>query len=351
MRRFTWILTTLLAAFGVQADTIREVSIHSTADSNIFGTAEAPSDYLTEVSTYLAETFEGDGLETRIFYDGAGYLFASSGNRSFTTQEVGIAHVRRLGAGRNRLYAGVSFRTRIDRADFDVYDNAGMRAFLNAKLYATPQTMVHIGYHLTTRNYWNLDSSGYADHYVFGQMTRFTASRTTLRADASYSYKTHVSAEGQVVLGAQVAQSVGAGTGISVRYQRRVNTIAPTADATLDGFSLDEDILVDRYDYGGHALTLRVTQQLPARTTLVLEAGYESQRYDGQVALDAGGLPLADLALRRDRITFGRVGLEIPVGDRFELGADYRYESSRSNDVYYDYRGRRSLSLSLGLQF
>jgi hypothetical protein len=43
----------LITAISAQAELIREVSINSTADNNIFGTSDAPSDYLTEVSTYF----------------------------------------------------------------------------------------------------------------------------------------------------------------------------------------------------------------------------------------------------------------------------------------------------------
>ena len=352
MRRFTTTLLTLLfTAISTQAELIREVSVNSTADNNIFGTSDAPSDYLTEVSTYVANAFKGEGYDTRLFYEGAGYLFASAGERSFTTQEVGIAHVRKLGEGRNTLYAGASFLTRIDQADYNVYDYAGMRAFLNSKFYVAPKTMVRLGYHLATRNYWNLETASYADHYFFGQVTQFLPSKTTLRGDASYSYKTHFSEVAQVVLGAQIAQSVRRGTGISLRYQRRVNTVAPSNDLILDGFSLDEDILVDRYDYSGHQITSRLTQQLPFRSTLVLSSGYETQTYDDQVALDAGGLPVSDLATRLDKITFGQVSFDVPLGNRFDLGVDYRIERSLSNDVFYDYDGRRSFSVTFGLEF
>lgn len=341
----------LLATSANAAEFIREANVSSTADNNIFATSEQTSDYLTEISTYLASSTSGDGFDTRLFYQGTGYLFASEGERSFTTQEVGIAHARKLGSGRNALYAGASLLTRIDHADYNLYDYAGMRAFLNGKFYATSSTMVRLGYHLATRNYWNLDTASYADHYLFGQVTRFLPTKTTLRGDVSYSYKTHFSDEGQFVLGGQVAQSIRPGTGISLRYQRRINTIAPAADLSIDGFNLDEDILVDRYDYSGHETTLRLTQQLPMGATLRLAGGYETQTYDDQVALEADGTPTSDLAIRLDRITFGEAVLEVPLIDRLDLGMNYRWEKSRSNDAYYVYDGRKAFSIDLGLKF
>jgi hypothetical protein len=193
----TYISTIFLAvvflAASAHAEFIKEVSMNSMADNNIFGTSEASSNYLTEASTYVANAFAGEGFDTRLFYQGSGYLFASEGNRSFTTQEVGIAHARKLGAERNYLYAGASFLSRIGHTDYNVYDYAGMRAFLNGKFYAAPKTMVRAGYHLATRNYWNLDTASYADHYFLAQLTQFLPTKTTLRGDVSYSYKTHFS--------------------------------------------------------------------------------------------------------------------------------------------------------------
>jgi hypothetical protein len=68
MRRFTTtLLTVLFSATFAQAELIREVSVNSTADNNIFGTSNAPSDYLTEVSTYVANAFKVEGYDTRLF--------------------------------------------------------------------------------------------------------------------------------------------------------------------------------------------------------------------------------------------------------------------------------------------
>jgi hypothetical protein len=351
MTRILTFLAIFLVAAAAQAEMVKEVSMNSTADNNIFGTSAPTSDYLTVASTYVANAFSGEGFDTRLFYQGSGYMFASEGNRSFMTQEVGIAHARKLGSGRNQLYAGASFLTRIDHTDYNVYDYAGMRVFLNGKFYAAPKTMLRTGYHLATRNYWNLDTASYADHYFFSQITQFFPTKTTLRGDLSYSYKTHFSDEAQIVMGVQVAQSVRPGTGLSLRYQRRVNTLVSSADLTLDGFSLDEDILVDRYDYSGHQLSVKLTQQLPLRATMVVSGGYETQTYDNQTELDADSFSLSDFVTRLDKITFGQISLDIPVWSRLDLDIDYRIEKSLSNDAFYDYDGRRSFSVAVGLEF
>lgn len=76
--------------------------------------------------------------------------------------------------------------------------------------------------------------------------------------------------------------------GLPLRGDKDVPKLQVDLTLVLDGFSLDLDILVDRYDYSGHQITSKLTQQLPFRSTLVLSSGYETQTYDDQVALDAG---------------------------------------------------------------
>lgn len=336
------------AVVDVGAETVTDLSIESTYDSNIFGTSSQSQDYLTQAATTLAHRETTDASDFRLYYAGTAYLFTESTDRSFSVHGLGVTYSRKLGKGRNKIYAGSTFRARLDRDVFTVYDYAGFRAFANVKFYANPKTMFRIGYALETRNYWNLDVSGYSDQYLFLQTTRFLPSRTTIRGDLSYSQKDHGGSEGQIVLGAQVAQSVRAGTGLSLRYQRRANIEPGSANGPL---SEDQDILFDRYDYSGDAVTLRLTQQLPFAARLVLSAGYESQRFDGQLALDGDLIPVPTLEERRDRIAGAGASFELPITSRIDLGLNYGFEQSRSNDATYQYDGRHTASVGFDLDF
>ena len=77
------------------------------------------------------------------------------------------------------------------------------------------------GYTMQFRNYWNITTQRYMDHYVFAQVSKFWPTRTTMRGDVSYSLKQHGNSEGQAVFGLQIAQSLGINTSLSLRYQRR----------------------------------------------------------------------------------------------------------------------------------
>ena len=338
-----------LLAAPASADLIKDLSSSSVYDDNVFGTSTGGSDVISQVSAYVANRFANPGSATRIFYSGSGYLFARSPDRLFSIHNLGVTHARRVTGSPSMFYAGASFNLRANRSVYEIYDYNGFNAYLRAKWDAPGNLMLVPSYTFNTRSYWNLGDEGYREHNLSLQATK-TLSGTTLRGDLAYGLKIHFGTEGQLLVGTQVARSLGPGIGLSVRYQRRLNTQAPSF-ASEELTYLDEDLLVDRYDYGGHELTSRLTWLFPSGVTLIAEAGRETQNYDGQAALDLDGLPYPTLNDRHDRISFGEVTLELPLTQRIDLGVGYQIESSRSNDAYYDYSRRNRLSLSLDLGF
>ena len=272
----------LLIAFvsSPSAGVLKEISTSSTYDDNVFGSAAGTSDYITEISVYVANRFTDPRSATRIYYSGSGYLFVRSTDRLFSVHGLGLTYARRIGGQKNMLYAGASFRLRVNRDIYEIYDYNGFNAYLSGKWYALKNFILVSRYSLNTRSYWNLGDESYTDHNFSFRATKSLASGTTLRGDAAYGHKTHFGSESQVLLGGQMAQSLMPGVGLSVRYQRRLNVQAPSFTSE-DLRYLDEDILVDRYDYGGHELTARLTWLFPIGVKMVIEAGQETQHYHG----------------------------------------------------------------------
>lgn len=98
-------------------------------------------------------------------------------------------------------------------------------------------------------------------------------------------------------------------------------------------------------------MTLRLTQQLPLAARLILSAAYESQRFDGQVALDESFIPVSTLEERFDRIAGASASFELPLTTRIDLGLEYGFERSRSNDATYNYESRHTVSVGFDLDF
>ena len=378
------VLGTLLPWEAGPAEGAKRISIGGIYDNNAYGSYAEKTDYITQVGVYLAGRRGSEGSEIEYYYSGNGNLFAQSGTRTFAINRIGVAYARQLGEGRSGFTAGGSFSLRLDRSYYDVYDYFGARGYINGKWYVRPSVLLRLGYRLRLREYWNLDEFSYTEHYLFAQVSKFLPTRTTLRGDISFGYKDHrspergsfgygpgqggrgrmwsapsdpvdsgVPGEGQVVLALQVAQSLAENTGLSLRYQTRLNTTSTPhyVSGEKSAYSEDEDIFNDRYDYEGHEWTARLTQQLPGRVRAVLGGGYEIRNYDGRPALDLLGEPTASGALREDRSAFGSISVERPLTERVTAGVWYGFERNRSNDPYYDYNGRHSLSVGFDIRF
>ncbi|MDP6778264.1 MAG: hypothetical protein QGI83_16020 [Candidatus Latescibacteria bacterium] len=365
------------------AEVIEKISVGTTYDTNAYGSYAREADAITHIGIYLANRSSGEHSMFEYYYSGNGNIFAQSGNRSFVVNRVGVAYARELGGGRNNIVAGASVAVRLDRSYYNVYDYLGGQLAVNGKWYTAPTVLIRLGYRLRLRDYWNLDLLNYAEHRLSAQVSKFLPSRTTVRGDIAFGYRNNrnprvesldtgfgpfrpgrgrpvpvtvdpgVPDESQVVLGVQVAQSLFENTGLSLRYQARLNTSSDTyyLAGEESGYSDDVDLFNDRYDYEGHEWSAKLTQQLPLRLRLVLEGGYEIRSYDGREALDVDGNAIAEGLFREDRETFASVTLEQPLTSRLDMGIWYGYQRNLSNDLYYNYGARHSLSVDLKLGF
>lgn len=343
-------LLVFLLSVSPRAEVVRTVSVSTVFDTNAMGDSSAQADYLTQVSGSLSWWHEGKHSQTQVYYASDGYVFAQVGARTFAVNQLGATYVRQLGRGNNYVYVGTSLAARLGRLDYGVYNHVGWHAYATLKWYVQPSVMVRMGYTMRHRNYWNLTPSSYVDHHLFAQANKFFPTRTTLRGDASYGLKRHGASEGQVTLGLQVAQALTANTGASLRYERRLNT--QDGALGLESLFQDADILNDRYDYSGHEWLVRLTQQLPYRMRLIVEGGYEVRHYKAQTTgtlIDLlFGVPAAP---RTDKNPHVSATLELPIGDRVHMRFTGEMEKNRSTNTYYDYSGRRVLSMDLGFEF
>jgi len=372
----------LVISRPVLAETVKRITMGASYDSNAYGSYEELTDYVSSLGLYLGYRAPGERSEVETYYTGDGNLFVNTGTRAFATNSLGVVYARKIGENRSGFSVGASSSLRTNRADYSFYNYAGIQGAANGKWYVHPTVLLRTGYRLRWRNYWNLDTFSYTEHYLSAQIDKYLSTPTTLRGDISFGYKNHrsphyetvgfgdrfqrgmapsqsilveqgVPDEGQVILGVQIAQSLARKTGLSLRYQTRVNTTSGT-DALPEGESAyinDDEIFNDRYDYEGHEWTVRLTQLLPWRSRVGFEGGYETRRYDGRTARDLAGQPIASGALRSDRVTFASVSLEKPFAPGVSINLCYGYERNRSNDLYYDYSGRHGLSVRFNVEF
>jgi hypothetical protein len=318
-----------------------DISMGRIYDSNADGVYMGQAARITQMVVNVSRQSE----MARLYYAGDGFLFGQDGLRTFVANRIGLDLLYPLGTSRDRVVLGFSGTNRINRSVYKSYDYSGITGYVQGKWFLEKDTMLKVAYTGDWRTYQNLDVTRYVDHNFSAQWSHFLPIRTTLRADAEFGYKLRDSAESQVVLGLQVAQSLTRNTGLSLRYQARMNTTAQedALSGILRSFA-DDDLLNSRYDYGGHRFTARLTQQLPAQTRVIAEGGYEVRSYTDEVALDLDGQALPGAELRQDRSSFLDVDLELPLTQKLTTVFGYGFSLLRSNDAYYNYGARHSLS-------
>ena len=378
---FFFVISPLLLWESGQAEVVKRISVGGIYDNNAYGSYAEEADYITQVDVYLGSRRQDERSLVEYYYAGNGTIFAQSGTRTFAINGLGIVYAR-LGEEGSGLFARGNLSLRMNRSYYDIYDYAGAQGTINGKWYIHPSLLLRLGYRLRWREYWNLDPYSYTEHHLFTQVNKFLPTRTTLRGDISYGYKDHpdpgrealgygpferrwrrmpsamvepgVPDEGQLVLALQVAQSLAEDTGLSLRYQTRLNTSSEDYDFLYGeglGYSDDEDVFNDPYDYEGQEWTGRLTQLFPWGLRAVLGGGYENRRYDGRPALDVSGEPIPSGALRKDRNLFTSISVEKPLTPQVDAKIWYGYERNRSNDLYYHYDGRQSFSIDFKIGF
>jgi hypothetical protein len=275
-------------------------------------------------------------------------MFAETGSRSFALNGVGSLYVRQFGEGK-QLQAGSIASLRLDRAGYNLYDYIEWKTYMAWRMSLPHSLTLNTGYSAKLRNYWRMDARRYSDQAAYLHLSKRFSSQTILRGEAALGFIHHSDSEAQVVLGIELVQPLAQNTSLGVRYERRINTHADAfGDNLLDH---DIDMLNNRYDYDGKVWSAKLTQQLAHRRLFVISGGLDVRNYQTLTTLAWRGEPLFADEMRKDRNPYLSVAFESPVGNRLNARFVYDFESNKSNDTFYCFNKRNSLSGDLGLSF
>lgn len=88
------------------AEVVKTVSIGGVYDNNAYGSYAEESDYITQLSIYIAHQTGSHHSDLEVFYTGNGNIFAQSNIRTFTVNRAGLAYTRKLAQGQGSFAAG-----------------------------------------------------------------------------------------------------------------------------------------------------------------------------------------------------------------------------------------------------
>ncbi len=148
----------------------------------------------------------------------------------------------------------------------------------------------------------------------------------------------------QLRLWVNIGQALGEQTGLSLRFQQRINLTErgrAFVGGTVDLIG-EEELFDDPYSYEGSEASLTITQLLPWSMRAQSSAFYMGKQYAYAASLDEGG---AAGPMRLDT-RFGawiEISKEIGGGwlmfQGMKLSLQYTYLRNQSNSTWYDYSG------------
>ncbi|MBT3604784.1 MAG: hypothetical protein HOE48_25000 [Candidatus Latescibacteria bacterium] len=340
----------LIALLGmpVSAGMSKGLNLSTSYNNNILRDSDSQGDYITQLKGSVGWGFRSARSYTQFYYSGTGYMFAEVGSRSFALNGFGASYVRQLAHGK-RLDVGSFASVRLDRSGYEVYDNAEWKNYVAFRMYLPARVMLHTGYTVQLRNYWRMDARNYSDHSAFAQASKLFSTQTLVRGEVGYGFKHHADSEGQLVLGLEISQPLAQNTSLNMRYERRLNTHANVFGENL--LDQDIDMLNNRYDYNGQVWSAKLTQQLSNSRKLVIAGGFDVRSYQTLTTLAWRGEPLFADELRKDKNPYLSVAFETPLRNRVQARFVYDFESNKSNDNFFNFNKRNSLSVDLGLTF
>ena len=368
--RLAHVATVVLVLFAgnVRANAASPVTLRAYATTawtnNLFQSQSERSEKIQQLA------FDADlgGAGMAGYYTGRVDLYGDYEDLFTQTHTVGLTSSR-TGGSHQRLTGDLQATLRASRAAYNYREYLEMRATVAFRRYLRPTLMLRGHTGLALRNYQHAGDFSYVEPTAWAEISRFLASGTTFVAGTEAGVKAYVrnstadstsvwsrsSGSGSQILASmwlKVAQSLGAGTGLQLRYSLRSLWTGQSRYRQADDYEPVDELFDDDYGHDGPALRMTL-KHLRRRFEAVLIGEAARRHYEGRPALDLDGLPLGET--RSDRRTSLRLRLSreihapAPATDA-ALKFDASVGSVSSNDPFYD-TSMRLLSLTLEVGF
>ncbi len=376
-----WTLAALLIAVlsvGAGADTLTLGFFQSSTD-NLFQTRFPEKDQLSNLSFSFDKGLSPLSFFTQGTYS---YLYRNSSMSTYA-QEVGLDTIRSL-SQKTALYAALKAAGTIYRDVYEDYNFLSLGLAAAAKSYLSESSILKLNYNLDYRDY-RLSIFDALSHYASASLDRYFETKTTLRADLNWGFKTffhpyaaeplpaeepgyaqgggnemggsHGMGGGTVErkgsfarqgsatqsesiqilsLSGLVAQGLGGRVGVRLSATRQWTLSGENPFASIEEFYLIENPSYDVFSWNGYVLSGQMTVEIPWDMQLKFSYTRSGKDFPGIEALDMEGASLG--TMRHDTRDQADVRLEKNFST-LSLYLNYSYVHNRSNDLLYDWGG------------
>ena len=365
----------LLLSVSAYSQTSVLVSQQMSFYSNSFYNYKQLPDFNDNMGLSLSHVFEGEKIQSQVYYQGDLNIFKTYSNRLYHTQSVGYDGIAASSNNKNIYYFGGSWYWHDGSGDYDVYDYNKVQAYFNAKFYWYQNVIGRVGYVINNRSYSNLPEFNYYEHLLYFQMNTFFQTGSSITFSVNYGLKDYIpqqSTEGrgrnlivnysempgvdQLVSSVKLAQSLGMKTSISFNHVNRIKPGLVSGSATVmdseDLFTEDE-LFDDRYGYSGHEISVNFTHFLPAYIKWEMGSYYYWKNYHSRQIYDLEGNLEKSGDLREDQRALFWTELNRSFAfnrgvKNISLSLEGGYLMNESNDSYYQFD---NYFIMAGMQF
>ncbi len=345
---------------------------------NLYRSTVPEEDLLTDAAIQLNYRFPK--LNINIDYQGDWFFYRDYTVRNFILNHIGLDYYKSFGKdNRQAFYLGTDCQLRLNEEEYDIYNYTQLYGYANFH-FDLAWMFVKTGYNFRHRGYANLSDLSNNRHFIFLQLNKSFATRTTLIIESNIGRKSfsgneiiattttqrggkgkgkmsgmynqtvttssvqEVPALSQAVVLMRVAQSLHTKMGIYVQYRQQVSLTNETEFINSDRYYQDEELFDDPFSYESKHYSAQLTWMLPASMKLQIKGGRSSKKYISDQAYTSAQ-DTAGIGGRRID-AYGHVALNFSKD--FMINKKglkslrflfyFNYIDNKSNSYWYDYK-------------
>jgi hypothetical protein len=375
---------TLLIAAGAAAPAAAQLSAEARIGGSLdsIGSSGTDADRRSAAAGSLFLGYDLDEERARLFYSFGATTYATPGDWSTLSHELGATYRFDLSDSGNRLFLGASGTWRDNGEDWAAAGYRGLMGRANLELRPGAGATLRLGYRFDVRDFPDLPELNQTEHDGFVSALVNFQTRTTLIGELHLGTKSYDGSPSGVAIDSdsalpsngrgrggmgphlrlaatvapsvsemradrvawlvRVAQSLADRAGLSLQYDaRHTSGDVPPALVTTPALFFDDGVYDDPYASDARGVRAVLKWVTGSYGTARAWGSWERKDYVTTPALAASGDPTGEL--RADRLWRAGGDWELPLfpartGDAaLDLGVFYGFTRHRSNDAFYDY--------------
>ncbi len=368
MKPLTFFSLLILLTGSAMAQLTTSVGFSSYTDDNLFRSPEPQSDLLSNIGIKL--NYEPKSSNINYYYNGDLFTYRNNSLRNFYLHSLGVNAFHSFGEeNKQAFYWGGDVTLRLNDETYNYYDYTQMFAYGNFR-FDPGWAFLKAGYNFRYRGYSNLPELTNYRHFLFLQLNKSFATKTTIileadlghksfagqdaffesrrgmgrHMDNSYTTSSQIPSLSQAVFLARITQSLHPKMGLFVQYRKQISLTSQTSFINSDNYYQDEELFDDPFSYESDRYSSQLTWMMPWSTKLQIGGAFASKSYISEQAYTSAEDTLAQGGSRLDErsnlyltlsktLRFNKNWLEA-----LHFNLNYSYIKNTSNSYWYDYK-------------